>query len=89
LENIISILIYAVQPRYTNISGNTRVYADGVNKVTLTCQADSSNPRSTITWYRDGQQVSSTSQSTYTAGMYGGDITTQVLEFVPTREMDG
>jgi len=89
LLDIPFIYCYSVQPRYTNITGNTRVWANGVNKVTLTCNTDSSNPRSTITWYRNGQQIGLTSQTTHTAGLYGGDITTQALEFIPTREMDG
>ena len=57
--------------------------------MTLTCQTDSSNPRSTVTWYRNGQQIGLTSQSSYKAGLYGGEITTHPLDFVPTREMDG
>ncbi|WAR05841.1 CADM2-like protein [Mya arenaria] len=73
----------------TTITGATDIYANGVNKVNLTCNTGSSNPSSSITWYRDSQLVTSSKPLTSTGGEYGGKITSQILEFVPTREMDG
>jgi len=82
-------LNYTVRPRYTIITGNTTVYADGTNKVRLTCRTDSSNPPSTITWYRGGQKVISDQVASLSTGEYGGNVMSQVLEFVAKRDMDG
>jgi len=80
---------FLVPPRYTTISGDTHVYANGVNKITLTCGTDSSSPPSSITWYMDGLRVTSNKNTTLTNGDYGGQLTSQELQFVPSREMDG
>ena len=55
----------------------------------LTCQTDSSSPASTITWYRDGQLVPNAANVSHTVGENGGLVTSQMIMFVPTREMDG
>ncbi|XP_052804150.1 hemicentin-2-like isoform X2 [Mya arenaria] len=73
----------------TTITGHTDIYGNGINKVTLTCSTGSSNPSSNITWYRNSQHITSSNPVTNSAGDYGGKITSQILEFVPTREMDG
>jgi len=65
------------------------VYANGVNTMTLTCRTDTSSPPSVITWYIDGLLVTSNKNTTLTDGDYGGQVTSQELEFVPLREMDG
>jgi len=78
-----------VKPRSTTISGNTTVYANGTNKVTLTCNTDSSNPQSAITWYRNGSRITNDKPQTPTTGSYGGVVVSQVLEFLASSEMDG
>ena len=78
-----------VKPRSTTISGNTTVYANGNNKVTLTCNTDSSNPQSAITWYRNGSRITNGKPQTTATGSYGGLVVSQVLEFLASREMDG
>ena len=65
------------------------MHANGVNKMTLTCHTDSSSPPSSITWYIDGLHVTTSKNATLTDGDYGGQVTSQRLEFVPSREMDG
>jgi len=55
----------------------------------LTCQTDSSSPASNIVWYRDGQLVPNEATFSQTVGENRGLLTSQVLEFFPTREMDG
>jgi len=57
--------------------------------MTLTCRTDSSNPPSSITWYIEGLLVTSIKNTSLTDGDYGGQVTSQELEFVPSREMDG
>jgi len=64
------------------------VYANGVNKLTLTCRTDSSSPPSVITWYIDGRLLTSNKNTTLTDGEYGGQVTSQKLEIVASREMD-
>ena len=86
----ISIHIFvSVAPRFTNIIGNNDIIANGVNKVRLTCRTDSARPPSTITWYRNGQLVTSSSAVRHEAGDYGGQVTIQELEFEARRETDG
>jgi len=65
------------------------VHANGVNKMTLTCRTDSSSPPSSITWYIDGLHVITSRNATLTDGDYGGQVTSQRLDFLPSREMDG
>ena len=65
------------------------MYANGVNTMTLTCRTDTSSPPSVITWYIDGLHVNSNKNTTLTNGDYGGQVTSQELELVPSREMDG
>jgi len=65
------------------------VYANGVNKLTLTCRTDSSSPPSVITWYIDRRLVTNIKNSTLTDGEFGGQVTSQDLEFVASRDMDG
>ena len=65
------------------------MYANGVNKLTLTCRTDSSSPSSVITWYIDGRFVTTDKNATFTDGDYGGQVTSQELKFVASREMDG
>ena len=60
-----------------------------MNKMTLTCRTDSSNPPSTITWYIDGVRVNTNKNTSLPDGDYGGQRTSQEMEFVPSREMDG
>ena len=79
----------SVAPRFTNISGNLNIVANGNNKLRLTCNTDSSNPPSTITWYINENVTSFTEEISQSVGDYGGRITTNVLELVPTRDMDG
>ena len=63
------------------------MYANGVNTIALTCRTDSSNPPSSITWYIDGLLVT-TNNTTLTEGDFRGQVTSQQLEIVPSREMD-
>lgn len=63
--------------------------ANGDNTMTLTCITDSSSPSASITWYIDGQRVNSNKILSHTDGDYGGRVTSQELEFVPLRHMDG
>ena len=88
-NNFISYDFVSVAPRFTNVTGNNNVIADGANIVRLTCRTDSSNPPSAITWYRNGLQIASSSTARHEAGDYGGQVTIQDLEFVASREMDG
>jgi len=85
------IILYSdsVPPGYAIIAGNTTAYADGTNKFRLTCSTDSSNPPSNITWYRGSQQVTSDQAASLSPGECGGNVTSQVMEFVATRNMDG
>ena len=85
------IILYSdsVPPGYATITGNTTAYADGTNKLKLTCRTDSSNPPSNITWYRGSQQVTSDQDASLGPGGYGGNVTSQVMEFVARRDMDG
>jgi len=55
----------------------------------LTCQTDSSSPASKIAWYIDGNMVSNEAKSSQIVSENGGLVTSQVLEFIPTREIDG
>ena len=73
-------------PRFTHITGNVNVIANGVNKLKLICTTDSSNPTSTITWYMDGKLVNVYEGMTNLTGSYG---TSHVHEFAPTPGMDG
>lgn len=82
------LLLYViVAPQFTRITDNIPVVANNVNKVKLNCTTDSSNPQSTVTWHGDG--FSQNGVETQSAGSYGGIVTTSILEFVATREMDG
>ena len=78
-----------VAPRFTNVTGINDVIANGVNTVRLTCRTDSANPPSTITWYRNGQQVASSSTARHEAGDCWGQVTIQDLEFKARRELNG
>jgi len=80
---------FSVAPRFTNITGDVNIVANGVNKLRLTCNTDSSNPASTIKWYMNGKIITSTGQMTHSNDSHGGTITSNVYEFAPTREMDG
>jgi len=82
-------ILHSVPPRFTNITGDVNIYANDVNVINLTCQTDSSSPASTIIWYRNGQLIPSEAIASQTVGDNGGLVTSQVLEFIPTREMDG
>jgi len=79
----------SVSPRFTNITGNTEMNANGVNKLKFTCSTDSANPAYAILWYRDGKPVTSIMEVKHEIGENGGLVTSQVLEFVPSRGMDG
>jgi len=79
----------SVPPGYAIIAGNTTAYADGTNKLRLTCRTDSSNPPSNIAWYRGSQQVTSDQAASLSPGEYGGNVTSQVMDFVATRNIDG
>ena len=81
--------MFSVAPRFTNITGNVNVYANGVNTITLACVTDSSNPASLITWYIDGKRVANSQATNHTVGEYGGRVTSQILLFVPSRAMVG
>ena len=65
------------------------MYANGVNKLKLTCRTDSSSPPSVISWYIDGRLVTTNKNTTLRDGDYGGQVTSQELEIVASREMDG
>jgi len=83
-------LVFAsVAPRFTNLSDNLPVLANGSNKVRLTCTTDSSFPASTITWNRNGNVMDITTGISQLTGSYGGIVKTQVLEFVATSKMHG
>jgi len=82
-------LLFSVSPRYTNISGNVDVFANGINKMTLTCSTDSSSPASSISWYISGRLVTSSKNISLNVGDFGGLVTSQKLDFVPSRAMDG
>ncbi|XP_052805208.1 hemicentin-2-like [Mya arenaria] len=73
----------------TTITGNPAIVANGVNTVRLTCTTGSSNPASSITWYLDGQQDTSDKPVQEGVGQYGGKVSSQVLVFTPSRDMDG
>ncbi|XP_052819322.1 synaptogenesis protein syg-2-like isoform X2 [Mya arenaria] len=73
----------------TTITGATGIYANGVNKVTLTCSTGSSNPASIINWFRNNQTITSNESLVNMSGEYGGKLTSQVIKFVPTHKMDG
>ena len=81
--------LFSVSPRYTNISGNVDVFANGINKMTLTCSTDSSSQASSISWYISGRLVTSSKNISLNNGDFGGLVTSQELEFVPSRAMDG
>jgi len=78
-----------VSPRFTNITGNGEINANGVNKLKLTCSTDSANPVSEILWYIDGKLVTSIMDVKHEIGENGGLVTSQTLEFLPSRDMDG
>jgi len=81
--------MFSVAPIFTNITGDVHIHANDVNVVMLTCRTDSSSPAATIAWYRNNQRVHNKATISQTVGQNGGIVTSQVLEFVPTREMDG
>ena len=57
--------------------------------MTLTCTTDSSNPASSITWYKNGKPITSNTETKELVGENGGLVTSQILKFVPSRDMDG
>lgn len=71
------------------MTGNNGVIADGFNKLRLTCRTDSANPPSTITWYKNGQLVTSANIKRYETGEYGGQVTIQDLEILASPDIDG
>jgi len=71
------------------MSGNVDVFANGINKMTLTCSTDSSSPASSISWYISGRLVTSYKNISLNVGDFGGLVTSQELDFVPSRAMDG
>jgi len=65
------------------------VFANGINKMTLTCSTDSSSPASSISWYISERLVTSSKNISLNVGDFGGLVTSQELDFVPSRAMDG
>ena len=82
-------MLFSDPPRYTNITGNIDVFANGVNKIIVSCSTDSASPAASITWFVDDHLVYSNKTIILTNGDHGGQVTSQELEFVPSREMDG
>lgn len=68
------------------MSGDTNVVVDGINTVSVTCTSGEANPQPDITWRRNNSPITSSSNIVNQDGQYGGKTSTQVLEFIPTRD---